>query len=341
MREKKIYREPELTEPVDLCLRGGALNPRAIGWSRQPLHNCNLSGSFLRKKRWNYWCITTDHFLFSVTLSNIDYLGLAFAYFLDFQTKKFHELTVNRLFGKDCRLGNTVSDDVFFSDARLSLSFINAKESTSIKVNCPHFGGENLTADLIVDNPTKHQSLNVVIPWSNKRFQFTSKQNTLPARGTVTVGNKIYNAEGGFGCLDYGRGKWPFSSFWNWASASGTCSGKRIGLNFGAGWTDGTGMNENGICIDGVLSKISEDLAFTYDNSDFMKPWQIESVNSDRIALTFTPFFERLAKTEVLFLGSEVHQMIGHFSGKIKDKEGVTHRVENLTGWAEDHHARW
>jgi hypothetical protein len=47
----------ELTEPVDLCAPDGTLSPAALGWSRRPLHRCNLSGHLLRKKRWEYWCV--------------------------------------------------------------------------------------------------------------------------------------------------------------------------------------------------------------------------------------------------------------------------------------------
>jgi hypothetical protein len=337
----KQYNEPELNEPVNLCLPDGTLNKKAIGWSRSPLHNCNLSGSLFRKKRWNYWCVTTDKFLFSLTLSNIDYLGLAFIYFLDFKTKDFHELTVSRLFGKGCDLGDHADDDAIFKDPRLMLSMKSKDSLTYLKVEAPVFGGKPLNAELVANKPGGHETLNVVIPWSNKRFQFTSKQNTLPTSGSVVLGDKIFNAEHGFACLDLGRGKWPFSSFWNWASASGVSNNRTIGLNLGAGWTDRTGMNENGLCIDGRLSKISEDLCFEYDRDDFMKTWHITSTITDSINLSFEPFFERVAKTNVLFLGSEVHQMIGRFSGSVKDEKGEKYPVENLIGWAEDHHARW
>ena len=89
--------EKELTQPVNLCLPNGSLNPDAIGWSRNPIQTCNLSGHPLRKKQWNYWCVTSPTHLFSITLSNIDYMGLAFAYSLDFKTKKFTEQTVSTL----------------------------------------------------------------------------------------------------------------------------------------------------------------------------------------------------------------------------------------------------
>lgn len=343
MNESKSYHEPELMTPVDLCQKNRLLNPKAIGWSRYPLHNCNLSGSPLRKKRWNYWCITTDRFLFSATLSNIDYLGLAFVYFLDFETSDFHELTVTRLFGKGCNLGNLVADDVLFADPKMELSFIfdRTNKNHRIKVECPDFSGQRLSASLTAIEPSNHQTLNVVIPWSNRRFQYTSKQNTLPVKGTVQIGSKKNSADGGYACLDFGRGKWPFSSFWNWASASGTGKNHTVGLNFGAGWTDGTGMNENGICIDGVLSKISEDLIFEYNSADFMQPWRISTALSDRVDVHFKPFYERVAKTNALILGSEVHQLIGRFSGTVIDDRGKSYTFTDLIGWSEEHYARW
>ncbi|MBE2198896.1 MAG: hypothetical protein IAE79_09825 [Anaerolinea sp.] len=43
--------ERELTALVDLCLPNGRLNPAAVGWSRAPLHRCNLHGRWPGKKR--------------------------------------------------------------------------------------------------------------------------------------------------------------------------------------------------------------------------------------------------------------------------------------------------
>ncbi|MFO7952123.1 MAG: DUF2804 domain-containing protein [Bacillota bacterium] len=341
MRDPKIYNEPEITEPVDLCLPDGRLNPDAVGWSRYPVHHCNLSGSPLRKKRWNYWAFATDQFLFSVTLSDVDYLGLAFAYFLDFTTKEFRELTVTRLFGRDIELGNYVNDNAYFDDSRLKISLKNEESVTAILVESPDFKGEKLSVNLSVSIPPGHQTLNATIPWSNRRFQFTSKQNTLPVEGIIKIGEKEYRADGGYACLDFGRGIWPYTSFWNWASASGRSGEHLIGLNFGAGWTDGTGMNENGICIDGVLSKISEDLEFIYNPDDYFKPWKIQTPLSDRVTVTFAPFYERIAKTNALILKSEIHQLIGHFSGELKDAAGETYKFNNLIGWTEDHYANW
>ena len=48
----KTTPEPEIIEPVNLCDPEGNLNPEAVGWSRHPLHHCNLRGHWPRKKRW-------------------------------------------------------------------------------------------------------------------------------------------------------------------------------------------------------------------------------------------------------------------------------------------------
>ena len=93
LTKQSKYIEKEILEPVDLCTSTGELNSDSIGWSRKELFNCNLSGRWLRKKKWNYWCTTSDDCLFSVTISNLDYAGMAFIYFLDFKTQKFIEKT--------------------------------------------------------------------------------------------------------------------------------------------------------------------------------------------------------------------------------------------------------
>lgn len=335
-----VYHEPELTTNVSLCDEKGLLNRKAVGWSRHPLHTCNLKGRFPRKKRWNYWCITTEDFLFSATISHIDYLGLAFVYFLDFHTGYFHELTVSTLLGKGFNLPETSQGDVEFTSPKLKAAFLGHAQGVMIDVDIPNFGGKTLRARIDVSCPQDHETLNVVIPWSDRKFQFTSKQNTLPTTGSIRIDDHTYDAQGGFACLDLGRGIWPYSSYWNWAGASGISGEHTIGLNFGAGWTDGTGMNENGICIDGILTKIHEDVAFGYDGKNLMAPWKLQT-ESGQVDTTFVPFFQRNAKTDALVLRSEVHQMIGRFSGTIIDAQGQKYTFQDIVGWAEEHFARW
>ena len=92
--------------------------------------------------------------------------------------------------------------------------------------------------------------------------------------------------------------------------------------------------------MDGRLTKISEDLRWEYDKGNFKRPWRI-SAPSGVVDLTFTPFMERLAASDLWLVQSKVHQMFGHYNGAVTTAAGETITVQNLLGWAEDHVAKW
>ncbi len=117
-------------------------------------------------------------------------------------------------------------------------------------------------------------------------------------RGVGRIGLREVPFDGiqSYACADFGRGVWPIRSAWNWGAASGTREERRIGLNLGGQWTDGTGRIEKPIYVDGRLSKASEDLVWTYDRADFMKPWYLHTRGSGRINLAFMPVLERAAR---------------------------------------------
>jgi len=335
--------EPEITEPARLCTKKGLLRPSSVGWSRHPLHTSNVRGHWPRKKKWNYWAITSDRYLFSATVGSLDYLGIVFVYFLDFETKRFIEKTVTTPLGMGCAMPETVQAPIDFRHKQMNVLLDDRSSDTRIRVNAGRFGGFSLEADIAVARPAGHETLNVVIPWSRDRFQFTSKQNTLPASGTVRIGEDEYVFEEGksFAVLDYGRGVWKYDCFWNWGAGSGLQDGRTVGLNLGGGWTDGTGMTENGICVDGRLTKIGDELEFTYDSNDYMRPWTVRSRASDAVDLKLVPFFERVAKTDLLVMRSEVHQVFGHYSGSVTVESGEKLDIDGLVGWVEQHRARW
>lgn len=343
MTNKVKYNEKEILSPVNLCNEKGELNKECIGWSRTPLFNCNLSKRWLRKKKWNYWYTTSDECLFSATISNLDFAGMVFVYYLDFKTKKFIEKTVTVPFGKGCDMPDNVGKTVFFHGKEMDVSLLCDNDSTRIIVKCADFGGLPLEADIIISPPEGNETLNVVIPWNDKTFQFTSKQAGLPTSGSLRVGDNKYSftPDKAFSGLDFGRGIWPRKISWNWGTASGMVGNRRIGLNLGARWTDGTGMTENALYVDGKLTKLSEDVIYEYDLKHIMEPWKIKTVVTDSVDLVFYPMYERVAATNLVLIRSDMHQMIGHFSGYIKTESGERIEIDNLTGCAEEHNTVW
>lgn len=341
--KNELLKESEITTSVNLCDERGQLLEEAIGWSRQPVFNCNLSKHFLRKKKWNYWCVTNSDCLFSITISNLDYAAMVFAYFLDFKTLKFIEKSVITPFGKGCSISENVHSPVCFDHAEMKVDFLEENNNTHILVKCKNFNGIPMSADFTVIYPEGHETLNVVIPWNKTTFQFTSKQECLPADGSLTVGEEQYkfDASNTFACLDFGRGVWPRQISWNWANASGVNNDKIVGFNLGAKWTDNTGMTENCLIVDGRITKLSEDIIFEYDKSNLMNPWTLKTSITNRVNLVFTPVYERVANSNLLVIKSDMHQMIGGFSGTIITDSGETIEVENILGCSEEHFTKW
>lgn len=134
MAENFMNHEKAIFAPVNLCREDGRLNPDAVGWSAEPLFNCNLSGRFPRKKRWNYWCTISEECLFSATISSLDYAGMVFVYFLDFKTNTFIEKTITTPLAKGYNIPQNVGETVIFENRRLSVKLLAEAGGTRILV---------------------------------------------------------------------------------------------------------------------------------------------------------------------------------------------------------------
>jgi len=335
--------EREIFEPVLLCDKKGLLNPEAIGFARQPIIQSNLSKNFMRKKKWNYWCVYGEDLLFSATISHLDYAAVCFVYILNYDTQRFYEKQITIPIGRKVKMPENVLETIKFTDDSLSIQIIHLQYETHLSVSIQDFDNEVLHADLHIYHPPEDESLNVVIPKSRDIFQFTAKHHTLPTMGFVKIGDRRYdfNSDYCFAVLDYGRGVWPRQADWNWAMASQRLGGRRIGLNFGGKWTDGTGMTENAVFIDGLMTKIHEDVLFTYEPENYMAPWTIKTKFSNTVNLTFTPFYKRTAVTNAKLVRSEVHQLVGYFDGYVRLHNYSVLQIRRMLGSSEEHSAKW
>src|SRR5882672_5131582 len=284
--------EREIREAIDIADAEGRLVREAVGWARHPIFGCRLAPGLKRVHRWNHWCLTTRACALQITIADVGFLGLVIVSFLDFAARSPVERVYLRPRGLPAPMPETPRGDIAISARRLSLEMRMHGEQMQIRGEARTLFGKRIAIDLLVDRPLAHETLNVLVPFDDTRFQFTSKQQALPVRGSVRVDSREYRFEPAgeaFACLDFGRGRWPSRIEWYWAFASGVRGGRTIGLNLGGKWTDGTGVTENGFVIDGRLQKISDDVDFEPDPRSFMWPWRIRTRGSGRVDLTFTP----------------------------------------------------
>jgi hypothetical protein len=223
------------------------------------------------------------------------------------------------------------------------LHFRVIPEGRQISISWPSFhGGRGIAAEILFHQAPDHESMTITIPIGQRRFYYNRKINCLPAEGSLQYGDVKDNLSplNCLGSLDWGRGVWEYQSFWNWASASGFLpDGQTVGLNLGCGFGDLSAATENCLVLNGKVHKLDQ-VKFAYDSGDFMRRWKFTD-SEDRLNLDFVPFKERVAKTNLGIIFSEVHQMFGKYSGIVRTDEGEIININNLIGFAEEHQARW
>lgn len=334
-----IFPEHEITEPVALCLPDGRLNPQAVGWTRTPLHDTSAIAAgkapWGRKKRWEYWAVTTPTHILALTVSSLDYAAVHAILLYDRRDGKAIDRTAVAPLAGSATLPDSLGD----GPARA--------RTKNLEIDIEEFPGgtrlrgsaQGVSFDVVAQRPAGHESLGVVVPWSESRFQYTVKDVARPAEGWIESGSErieVLAAESG-AVLDHGRGRWPYRMVWNWGAASGWQDGRAVGLQIGGKWTDGTGSTENALVLDGRLHKISEELVWEYDSADWLAPWRMSGTTVD---LTFQPFWDRVSSTELLVFGSRGHQCFGHYSGWVNTAVGRI-EISGLLGWAEEMRNRW
>ncbi|MFN7243629.1 MAG: DUF2804 family protein, partial [Dietzia cercidiphylli] len=172
--------EREITRPTDLA-RGRRLDPAAVGWTRTPLHRTAIAG-WGRTKRWEYWGIVSDRFVVGLTVAGLDYLSTCAVYVLDRRTgvettRSGVSPLVRPAFSDEAGVG-TVHASAGLGSGRVGIEIDDDEAATAIRVRAT-----GLLVDLEITRPG-HDSLGVVVPWSERRFQYTLKDLANPVTGS-------------------------------------------------------------------------------------------------------------------------------------------------------------
>ena len=262
--------QTEITQSGSLLADLGRL--AQIGWSRQPLLDCNLENAgfyrlrflqFLRLKRWDYYAIFTPQRFFSATIAHLGYAGNIFVYTLDYASGDLHEEGLVVPLGRGVSLPRNSTEGVTeYRGKSASLRFTAGKDTRQLSVSWPGFhDGRGIQAEIALSCPPQHESMNIVIPIMERRFYYNRKVNCLPVSGTLRYGDiseELHPADT-LGSLDWGRGAWAYRSYWNWASASGFLpDGRSLGLNLGNGFGDTSAATENCLVLAGRIHKLEQ-----------------------------------------------------------------------------------
>jgi hypothetical protein len=216
--------QQQLKGPGKLLDADGNLSQ--AGWATQQVLDCNLEDCHfynlkfmqgMRIKVWDYYAVTTPTHFFSFTISDIGYMGMVFAYVIEFATGKYEEQTLTIPFATGIKIPrNSDEGESTYQGGGKTLRF-NVKGTTRmLSVRWPGFCATTLNAELEFTVPANHESMVIAIPIPGKRFYYNRKINCMPAKGWVEYqGNRFeIEPETCLGNLDWGRGVWEYESFW-------------------------------------------------------------------------------------------------------------------------------
>ncbi len=323
--------ELEHVVPIDIAHADGRLRREAVGWARHPILRCNLAPGLPRAHAFSYWCIMDRRAALSLLVADVGLAGVALVSFLELGGAPVERVHARPL-GLSPRLPDAPDGDFTVEARRLRLSLRHDGPTLRFEGEARTLLGRRLELDVTVVRPPGHETVNVLVPWDDTRFHLTSKQQALPARGEVRVDGRAHRFEEAYACLDFGRGRRPDGIEWCWAFAAGRSAGRTIGLNLGARWTDGTGVTENAVIVDGRVHKIADAVEISVD------PWRIRAPASGRVDLRFTPRSARIVRVP---FAMRLHQHVGVFSGTVAGDDGGVIEIRDLPGLAEWLRARW
>lgn len=288
-----------------------------------------------RIKRWEYLGLCTEDLIFGLAAIHLGYMCNLFAYLYERKTDRISEYNIITPGGRAARFrGNSLTGETGFESGKTRVHMISDLETIRIEGDLKGALSLNLSFQKV------SQPLVCLTRVGLKGFNYTHKEAGIPVRGTIShkgVSREIQE-EQSFGVRDYTLGYLARQTFWNWAAGGGRDGeGNRIGFNLVQGVNE-TGFTENAFWVNGNLHK-ADVVDFRYDDLDLLQPWIIAS-NDGRVRLRFLPEGQRSANTNAGLLISRFHQPFGRFEGTLQKGEKV-HTLQSVTGFTEEHYAKW
>lgn len=330
-----------LTEGPLLTATGALAEP---GFSRRPLLRYSPERlpllDRLRVKEWDFYATTTREMRFAAAVAHGGIAGVVFAELDDFRTGTRREASAVTPLGRGCALPRSSEEgDVLFRRRGLEVAFLRRERRREIRVR---MGA--LEADLVATEPPGLESMVIATPIGARGFYYNRKTAGLPTEGVVRAGALRFDLAAGraLTTLDWGRGLWPYRTFWLWASGAGYLADGRIfALNLGAGFGDTRAATENCFFLEGRMTKL-EEVEIDYDRAaPTARPWRFRAPGG-RLDLELAPDLFRLEKrVNALVIRSDLRQITGRFRGRVETDAGERLEIADVIGSAEEHRARW
>lgn len=329
----------EITEETPLLNEQGVL--AGHGWARGPLmqyDRARVQEERLEQLReWEYYAVFAPQFAIGLTLADLGLLSFSILTLEDYVTGEIHEAIMfegsEALSFPMAPFGNTS-----FESSTGSVEYRFEGDHRTITVLAGEPGSsERMEAHVRLADSEAVESIAVSHAFDEPgEFFYENKRVSMPATGTVLVGDTTYDFGEGesFGVLDWGRGVWPEEVKWEWGHFAGMTDGRLVGVNLGTVNGDDSPGSADAVIVDEVLHKLPES-TWDYDLDDIMEPWRFTSEDG-AIDLALTPDFD---DSTTLALGPPLTltrwKVHGVLTGTVRLEDGSTLQIGGIRGAAE------
>lgn len=344
--EHKVTKKQRLLDDNGVLTEPGYSTELIFDYDRK-----DIKASKLLIKEWDYYLITNKHYAVALTIADNGYMGLLSASIIDYDNKTEITQSVPTLFplGKFKAPTTSVTGSWAVKTGRAEFSFMNDGTTRHLTCHYKKFkDGKDLTADFVLTDVPK-DSMVIATPFFEKanKFYYNQKINCISAKGSATLGDKVYtfDDEYSLAVLDWGRGVWSYNNTWYWGSMNTRLpNGDKFGFNIGYGFGNTDKATENMVFINGIAHKL-DNVTFNIPlddkgKDDYLSDWTFTS-NDGRFEMKFKPILDRSAIIDAKLLCSIQHQIFGRFTGKVILDNGDVVEINDEIGFAEKVHNKW
>src|SRR5262245_20315891 len=171
------------------------------GWARRPLWRWEPRRLSWQKKEWDFLAVRTGEDYLAFCLADLGYLGVVFAQWIQ-GDRVLVDRFCARAFARGVRLPDTPEGEARFSAGGINLCL--GRRELDLRWG-------DLAAEISLGDAPGI----TVATAEHGGVYYNLKNPGLPARGRVRLGDRVLEVDA-FATLDWGRGVWPWRTFWNW-----------------------------------------------------------------------------------------------------------------------------
>lgn len=337
---------PPSTDPVvrpdgSLAFSGYSIKP--VG----EFSDANLMKSWFYK-RWDFYAVFHPELIVAFAMADLGYVGNVY---IMVQEKGGQAVTYEKLvlpFTKAINLShNFTSGSASYDHDDWQFAFLNTSPLQK-QISVKH--GDIMTAQLQYSLPEQQEGLSSYTPMSpsGDLFFFSRKQYGFQVSGSLNYKGKSYKLDNTTGMMDWGRGVWPYYSYWVWASASTYLpDGRLFALNVGVHHAKHSAATDDFITLGEKVIKLGVvTCPEAVSEASLSRNWTISTVNSQPttqyavLQATFTPESYYDKEVNLWAIHSQLKQVFGEFNGKVV-YEGGEVTFSHVWGFLERHVMRW